>query len=384
MRELQTERELREGTKYASERIDEKTGAITTPIYQTAAFEFPEGEKYRYTRELNPTVEELNRKIAEAEKGEMGVSFSSGMAAISSVSLTVLKPGDKVLIHADTFARTLRFFKDFLGKFGVKTVVSPPGTENIIETMKSDKFNFVFIESISNPLLRVIDINEVSKVARESGALLVVDNTFATPVNENPLTMGADIVVHSASKFIAGHNDVIAGLAVGNKGLLEKVDMSRRTLGTSLDPHAAYLVIRGFKTLKIRMEAIQRNAIAIAEFLSEHPKVKKVYYPGLPTHEDYHLASKILRGYGGVLSFEIKGGREEAYKLINNLRVILRAQTVGGINSTISHPLTMSHRSLNAEEAKVAGINEGLIRLSVGIEDVNDLIEDLDSALKTL
>ncbi len=375
---------MREATKYVGETVDEKTGAITTPIYQTAAFEFPQGEKYRYSRELNPTVEELNRKIAEAEKAEMGVSFSSGMAAISSVAFTFLKPGDRVLIHADVFARTLRFFKDFLGKFGVRTDVVPPGTQSIVETLKGNKYDLVFIESISNPLLRVLDVEEISKVAKESGALVIVDNTFATPVNVNPIALGADIVVHSASKFIAGHNDVIAGLAAGRKELLEKVDMSRRTLGTSLDPHAAYLVIRGFKTLKIRMDAIQRNAIAIAEFLSEHPKVKRVYYPGLPTHEDYKLASRILRGYGGVLSFEIKGGREEVYKFINNLKVILRAQTLGGVNSTISHPLTMSHRSLTSEEAKMAGISEGLIRLSVGIEDVNDLMEDLDRALMSL
>jgi cystathionine gamma-synthase len=221
-------------------------------------------------------------------------------------------------------------------------------------------------------------------VVSEKGGILVVDNTFATPINENPADYGAHVIIHSASKFISGHNDVIAGLAAGKKDLMEKIDMTRRTLGTSLDPHAAYLVIRGFKTLKVRIEAIHRNAMAIAEFLSEHPKVKKVYYPGLPSHEDHSLARRLLRGFGGVLSFEIKGGREEVYKLMRNLKVILRAQTIGGINSTISHPLTMSHRTLTKDEAEIAGISESLVRLSVGIEDQNDLIEDLDNSLRSL
>ncbi|MGC9105797.1 MAG: aminotransferase class I/II-fold pyridoxal phosphate-dependent enzyme [Thermoprotei archaeon] len=375
---------MREATRIARETIDEKTGAITTPIYQTAAFDFPQGEKYRYSRELNPTVEELNRKIAEAEKTEMGVSFSSGMGAISSTAFALLKPGGRVLIHVDVFARTLRFFKDLLGRFGVQTVVTPPGNEKFLEFLNSGNFDLVFVESISNPLLRVMDVETISKVVSEKGGILAVDNTIATPINENPADFGAHVIIHSASKFISGHNDVIAGLAAGKKDLMEKIDMTRRTLGTSLDPHAAYLVIRGFKTLKVRMEAIHRNAMAIAEFLSEHPKVKKVYYPGLPSHEDHSLARRLLRGFGGVLSFEIKGGREEVYKLMRNLKVILRAQTIGGINSTISHPLTMSHRTLTKDEAEIAGISESLVRLSVGIEDQNDLIEDLDNSLRSL
>jgi len=192
------------------------------------------------------------------------------------------------------------------------------------------------------------------------------------------------VVIHSASKFISGHNDVIAGLAAGKRELMERIDQTRRTLGTSLDPHAAFLVIRGFKTLKVRMEAIERNAMALAEYLAEHPKVKKVYYPGLPSHETHDVAKRLLKGYGGVLSFEIKGGKEEAYRLMNNLKVILRAQTIGGVNSTISHPLTMSHRTLTKDEAQMAMISESLIRLSVGIEDQNDLIEDLDNALRSI
>ncbi|MCQ4336640.1 MAG: aminotransferase class I/II-fold pyridoxal phosphate-dependent enzyme [Sulfolobales archaeon] len=375
---------MREATKYVRETVDEKTGAITTPIYQTAAFDFPQGEKYRYSRELNPTVEELNRKIAEAERTEMGVSFSSGMGSISSTAFALLRPGSRVLIHVDVFARTLRFFKDLMGRFGVETVVTPPGNEKFVEALSSGKFDLAFVESISNPVLNVMDVETIGKTARESNVILVVDNTFATPTNLNPTVYGAHVVIHSASKFISGHNDVIAGLAAGKRELMERIDQTRRTLGTSLDPHAAFLVIRGFKTLKVRMEAIERNAMALAEYLAEHPKVKKVYYPGLPSHETHDVAKRLLKGYGGVLSFEIKGGKEEAYKLMNNLKVILRAQTIGGVNSTISHPLTMSHRTLTKDEAQMAMISESLIRLSVGIEDQNDLIEDLDNALRSI
>jgi len=373
---------LREGTKTTSEGFDEETGAITTPIYQTTSYVYPIGEKFRYSREVNPTVLKLAEKIAELEEAEIGVAFSSGMGSISSTFLTLARPGSKILIHRDMFGRTYKFFTDFLRSLGMEIDIANPG--EILEKAKSKKYDIVYVETISNPLVRVVDIPTLSKICRENGSILVTDATFSTPINQKPYVQGADIVLHSASKFIAGHNDVIAGLGAGSKELMTKIDLMRRTLGTSLDPHAAYLVIRGMKTLKIRMDVINSNAQKIAEFLSEHNKIKAVYYPGLKTHFDFEVAKRVLKGFGGVVTFDIKGTMNDALSLLNKVKVILPAQTLGGVNSTISHPATMTHRTLTPEERKIVGITDSMLRLSVGIEDVDDLIEDLDKALSTL
>lgn len=375
---------LRDSTRAVREDIDELTGAITTPIYQTTAYAFPQGEKYRYSRESNPTVLELARKIAELEEAEAGVAFSSGMGAIATTLLTLLKPNDSIIITMDLFGRTLRFISDFLTKWGIKVTVTPPGNSNFIEKLKEGKYNVIFIENITNPILRVMDVEEIAKISKEANSIFVVDSTFATPINQKPLKLGADIVIHSASKFIAGHNDVIAGLAAGKESLMNNIDLMRRTLGTSLEPFSAYLTIRGIKTLKIRMDTINRNAEQIAEFLQDHPKVTRVYYPGLKSHPDYSIAKRLLKGFGGVVSFEIKGGKEEALKVMKSVKVIIPAQSLGGVNSLISHPATMTHRTLTAEERKIVGVTDSLLRLSVGIEDVEDLIEDLDRALQSL
>ncbi|BDC18089.1 aminotransferase class I/II-fold pyridoxal phosphate-dependent enzyme [Acidianus sp. HS-5] len=371
---------MRDSTKAVKEYIEDSTKAITTPIYQTVAFMFPEGEKFRYSRESNPTTLELGKKIAELEGAEIGIAFSSGMGAITTTLLSLLSPGKSLLVTMDMFGRSLRFCKDFLSNWGVKVTISKPGNENLLELAKNH-FDVIFIENITNPLLRVINLPEISKIAKENNSLLVVDSTFATPINQKPIEFGADIVIHSASKFIAGHNDVIAGLSAGKEELMKNVDLMRRTMGTSLEPFPAYLVIRGMKTLKVRMDVINRNAEQIAEFLEDHPKVTRVYYPGLKSHPDNEIARKVLKGFGGVVSFEVRGGKEEAIKVMNSTKVIIPAQSLGGVNSLISHPPTMSHRTLTAEERKIIGINDSLLRLSVGIEDVEDLIEDLDQAL---
>ncbi|MCY0883277.1 MAG: aminotransferase class I/II-fold pyridoxal phosphate-dependent enzyme [Acidianus infernus] len=375
---------MKDSTKAVKEDIEDSTKAITTPIYQTAAFMFPEGEKFRYSREANPTTLELGKKIAELEGAEMGIAFSSGMGAITTTLFTLLTPGKSLLVTMDMFGRSLRFCKDFLVNWGVKVTISKPGNENLLEIAKRSHFDVIFVESITNPLLRVINLPELSKIAKENNSILVVDSTFATPINQKPIELGADIVIHSASKFIAGHNDVIAGLAAGKEELMKNVDLMRRTLGTSLEPFPAYLVIRGMKTLKIRMDVINRNAEQIAEFLEDHPKVTKVYYPGLKSHPDYEIARKVLKGFGGVVSFEVRGGKDEALKVMRSTKVIIPAQSLGGVNSLISHPPTMSHRTLTLEERKIIGINDSLLRLSVGIEDVEDLIEDLAQALSKI
>ncbi|BCU68236.1 hypothetical protein HS7_16730 [Sulfolobales archaeon HS-7] len=378
MQTSQKELKLRIGSKLVAEKIEPLTGAITTPIYQTTSFAFPVGEKYRYSRELNPTVERLNELVASIELGERGISFSSGMGAISTTVLSLIKPGDLVSLQMDIFGRTLRFFTDFLSKWGVKVKVVETGT---LPTDIIAKPNFVFVETITNPLLRVPDLERLCAESKENGITLIVDNTFATPINLNPLMYCNAIVVHSGSKFLIGHNDVIAGFVIGSGNAMNSIDLLRRTLGTSIDPHAAYMAIRGIKTLKVRMDAINQNSLALAEFLEDHPKVSKVIYPGLSSHPDYKRARRLLRGYGGVISFEVKGTGNDAISVMKKGNLIIPAQTLGGVNSVISHPATMSHRSLTAEERKKIGLTDTLLRLSVGIEDVEDLKEELDRML---
>lgn len=372
---------MKMSTRFISEEIDPATGAIVYPIYQTSAFLLPMGEKYRYSRESNPTTEQLANKISEIEGTEAGTAFSSGMGAITSTLLSMVVPGSRVLVGRDVFARTYKFITGFLSKWGVKVDIADPGTENIISKIREDT-DFILIEGITNPVLRVNDIPKISKRAREAGAILAVDSTFATPVNQKPAKLGADIVIHSASKFISGHNDVIAGVASGKKEHIGKIDEMRRNLGSSLDPHAAFLVLRGLKTLKVRMDAANKSAFIIAKYLEEAKGIKRVFYPGLESHPDHDVARSILNGYGGVVSFEMDGDESGALRLISKLDLITSANTLGGVNSTISHPKTMSHRGLSDEERSSAGISKECLRLSVGLEDTEDLIKDISNAIQ--
>ena len=371
---------MRMSTRFIREDIDPTTGAVTYPIYQTSAFLLPMGEKYRYSRELNPTTEQLAEKVSAIEGTEAGTAFSSGMGAITSTLLSLVSPGSRILVGRDVFARTYRFISGFLSKWGVNVDVADPGSENILGKIREDT-DLIIIEGLTNPILRVNNIPEISRKAKEAGAILAVDSTFATPVNQRPATMGADIVIHSASKFLSGHNDVIAGIAAGKKEYIRKIDDMRRNLGSSLDPHAAYLVLRGIKTLKVRMDAINKSAFMIAKYLEESGKIKRVIYPGLESHPDHDTARQIMDGFGGVVSFEVEGSEKDALELIGKLDLITSANTLGGVNSTISHPKTMSHRGLNDDERKLTGISDNLLRLSVGLEDPEDLINDLNGAI---
>ncbi len=351
---------------------------LTFPIYQTSSYIVPDGEKYRYSREYNPTVENICLKIKNIEHAESCNAFSSGMGAITTTLLSLINPGDRVLTHIDTFARSYHFFKDFLSKWGVKADISLPGTSNIVNSIKKDT-KLVFIESLTNPILRVNDIKEIGEKCRENDTILIVDSTLSTPVNINPLDLGANIVIHSASKFISGHNDVIAGFAAGDAELIEKVDSMRRTMGTSMDPNTAFLINQGFKTLELRMEKINRNAMEIAERLNENKNIENVIYPGLESHPDHELARKYMKGYSGVICFEIKNNVDSFFK---NLKTIVPANTLGGINTIIANPFTMSHRSLDEDEIKILNINKKFMRLSVGIENPDILVNDINNASK--
>ena len=319
---------LRMSTRFIREDIDPTTGAISYPIYQTSAFLLPMGEKYRYSRENNPTTEQFATKMSDIEGTEAGTAFSSGMGAITSTLLSLLKPCSRVLVERDVFARSYKFITGFLSSWGANVDVADPGTESILSAIRDDT-TLVLVEGITNPILRVNDLRAISKRTKESGSILAVDSTFATPVNQKPANLGADIVIHSASKFIEGHNDVIAGVATGNEEFISKIDNMRRNLGSSLDPHAAYLVLRGLKTLKVRMDAINKSAFMIAKFLEETGKVKRVIYPGLESHPDHNVARYILDGYGGVVSFEIEGSDREALEFISRLEMITSANTLG-------------------------------------------------------
>lgn len=356
------------------ESVDPNTGSLSFPIHQTSAFLMPEGERYRYSRELNPTVEELGRIIALLENTETATCFASGMGAISTTLLALCRPNSKVLIHKDTFARTYKFVTEFLVKWGVKAIVPELGNEAFVREAK--KADIVFLESLTNPILRVYDVEAVAKAVHSNNGLLVVDETFATPINQCSSDLGADVVIQSLSKFISGHNDVIGGSAAGSKHLMEKIDNFRRTLGTTMDPNTAFLTLRGIKTLKTRMSQINRSAMDIAENLGKIEGFSNILYPGLMNHPDRGISSRNLKGYGGVVTFDIniQGDPLEALK---KMSIITPANTLGGVNSTISHPSTMSHRSLSQEEKKALGISHETFRLSVGLEEPEDLIKDL-------
>jgi cystathionine gamma-synthase len=371
------------GSKY----FDPLTGAFIIPIFQSAIFTFPEGgsikvrgKPFKYSREDNPTVHFVERKIALLEGGEDCLLFSSGMAAISTILISLLKSGDNILIPKDLYGLTYILIKK-LSKFGIKVKTSNPGTENILNALSSE-IKIVILESMSNPLLYVYDIESISKKAIENSAFLIVDNTFLTSVNLQPLKLGADMVLYSATKYLNGHNDITAGAIIGKRSDIEKIWEWRRMIGGILDPNSAYLLDRGLKTLKIRMKKHEENAKEIAEYLQSNSKINKVYYPGLPSHPTYNIAKKILNGFGGVISFELKINTKKIPLFLKKLKIIKRAPSLGGMETLIMHPASSSHKDLPLKERLKLGITNNLLRLSVGLEDSNDIIEDLDQALR--
>jgi len=356
---------------------------LEVPIYLSAGFITPSLARiYLYSREANPTVTALEEKIAEIEGYPSAAAFSSGMSAISTIFLTLLKPGSKMVIQRDIFARTIVLARELSKKIGFKLIESSP--EEVISDVERWKPDVVFIESMSNPLLKVIDIYALSKLCREIGSILIVDNTIPTPINLKPSESGAHVVVHSASKYLGGHNDLIGGVAAGDPEIIEEVRDKRADLGTIMDPFTAFLVIRGLKTLHIRIQHHNRNAEELAKALEENKKVSRVYYPGLESHPSHSIARKILRGFGGIVSIEIKGDMEAALKFMRELKIAKPAGTFGGPETLVSHPATMSHRHYSKEEREMLGISDSLVRISVGLEDIEDIIEDIEEALSKI
>lgn len=378
---------------HSGEHFDATTGAVNTPIFQSSTFRFPtadertwEGElpegAYIYSRQGNPTVEASERKIAALESGDRALLFASGMAAISSTLLAYLEKGDGVVSQEDIYGGTYNLLRYHLAPLGFGVRFAPTADTDGLIAAIAPGTKVVWLESPTNPLLKLVDYPAVARAAHEQGAIVVLDNTFASPVNQRPLEAGVDIVMESGTKYLGGHSDLLAG-AVASNGLdLGPVWKKRVALGGALDPLAAFLLERGMKTLPLRMERHNRNAQAVAEHLRDHPLVEAVHHPGLPEHPQHALARRLMSGFGGMVSFEVKGGRRCAEKAMSSLQVVKMATSLGGVESLASMPLNSSHSALPAEERARLGIKDGLIRLSVGIEDLEDLQEDLDQALR--
>ncbi len=357
------------------------TGAITTPIWQTSTFVFDDYGKpkeHDYTRTSNPTRKALEDALAELEGGNAGFAFSSGMAAITTI-IHILKAGDHVIVCDDCYGGTYRLFSEIMTRFGLEfTFLRLDDEEKIQDAIKPNTM-LIWTETPSNPLLNITDLEMISKIAREQDILTVTDNTFSSPYFLKPVDFGIDLVMHSTTKYLNGHCDVIGGAVITTTDeLKEKVHFQLNGLGTGEAPFDAWLILRGIKTLPLRMEKHAANAIAVAEYLQDHPKVNEVFYPGLPSHKGHEIAKKQMNGFGGVVSFKLKG---DIRSFLNGLELFSLAESLGGADSLVEHAATMSHASMGEEGRKNAGITDDLIRLSIGLEDAEDLIADIGKGL---
>lgn len=364
---------------------DPSTGAIMTPIYQTSTYvqEAPATHKgYEYARSQNPTRTALEKALAEIENGKFGLAFSSGVAATDAV-IKLLEPGDEVVCGNDMYGGTYRLFTKVFEKFGIKFVYTDTTNSNNVAAAISPKTKLIWLETPTNPLMNVSDIAAIATIAKKAGALLCVDNTFASPCLQNPLDLGADIVMHSATKYLSGHSDVIQGaLVMNDPALRERLYFIQKSCGAVPGPMDCFLVLRGIKTLGVRMKAHCENGRAVAHFLRQHPAVAKVYWPGFEDHPQHAIAKKQMSDFGGMISFELKNQSvEEAKRVLSSTHLFSLAESLGGVESLINHPASMTHASIPREERIKNGLNDGLIRLSVGIEDSEDLIEDLRKAI---
>ena len=366
---------------HAGTHLDERTGGVNSPIYTSTAYAYPNptGENV-YPRYYNvPNQRVIARKLASLEKGEDGIVFGSGMAAISTLLLAHLKPGDHAVFQADLYGGTYHLVTSELTRFGVEVALARTLAE--FSAALRPNTRVLYVESPSNPLLRCVDLAAVAKLARERGVLSAIDNTFASPINQTPLEVGIDAVVHSGTKYLNGHSDVNAGVVVSSREVIRKVTACALSLGGMLDAQACYQLERGLKTLALRVRQQNENAGRLARFLQSHPTVGRVIYPGLPDHPDHALAARQMRGFGGMLSFEPRQP-SQVDRLLERLQLATPALSLGGVETLVTVPSRTSHRTLSPEERQQAGISDGLVRVSVGIEDIDDLIHDFDQALR--
>jgi cystathionine beta-lyase/cystathionine gamma-synthase len=372
-------------TIHGNQAHDPSTGAVMPPIYQTSTYAqtSPGVHKgYEYSRTANPTRTAVENAFASIENGEFGLAFGSGLAAIDCV-MKLLSPGDEVISTNDLYGGSYRIFTKIFENYGIKFHFTGMENAGNIEQHITEKTKLIWVETPTNPMMNIIDIVAVSAVAKKHQILLAVDNTFATPYLQNPLDLGADIVMHSATKYLGGHSDVVMGaLIVNDKELADKLYFIQNACGAVCGPMDSFLVLRGIKTLHVRMQRHCENGKAVAEYLANHPKIEKVYWPGFTSHPNHEIAKKQMKDFGGMVSFVTKGNNiKDAFKILENLKLFTLAESLGGVESLSGHPASMTHASIPKAEREKTGVVDSLIRLSVGIEDIEDLLADLDQAL---
>jgi cystathionine gamma-synthase len=372
--------------------LDKKNGPMATPIYQTATFEVADNDEqlrvtptdHFYTRYGNPTNTVAERTVAQLEGVDAALTFASGMGAITTTIMALLKSGDHIVAQRDIYGGATKFFTQWLPKMGIETT--------LVDTTEYDQHarairpntKLLYVESPTNPAVRVVDLKRVASLARQHNLISMIDATFGTPINQRPSEFGIDLIMHSGTKYLAGHADLICGVVAGRSDLIEKIRSTRTTLGNCMDPHASWMLIRGLKTLAVRVVRQNENALQVAEFLSQHAKVRRVHYPFLKSHPQYAVARQEMSGGGGMVSFEVEGTGEDARRASESMRLFTLAPSLGGVESLVSIPVLTSHAMITAAEREKMGVTEQMIRLSVGIENADDLIADLEHALQAV
>ncbi len=373
--------------------FEDALGSATVPIYQTSTFKFKnadhgaacfagESDGYIYTRIGNPTISALENQVAELENGFGGIAVSSGMAAVTTIYMALLGQGAHIVSSAAVYGPSRVVMEQHFSRFGVESTYVNSDNIELIKAAIKPNTKVIFIETPANPTMDITDLEAVAKLAHENNILLVVDNTFCSPYLQQPLELGADVVFHSVTKFINGHADIVGGIIVAKEeAIYKKLRAMMINMGCNMDPHQAYMVIRGLKTLAIRIDRSQENAMKIADYLESHPKIEWIKYPGLKSHPQYDLCCKQMKGFGSMISFEVKGGLNAGKVLMDNVELAILAVSLGGVETLIQHPASMTHSKMDKVSRESAGITDGLVRFSVGIENVEDIIADLDQAL---
>jgi cystathionine gamma-synthase len=380
---------------HAGEAHEKAGNAVTTPIFQTATYAFRDShelidymegniEREEYGRYGNPTQRTVECKLAALDGGEAALLFSTGMCAITTTLLAMLGKGNHVVLTEDGYRRTRQFCRSLLHRLGIECTFVKTGNYEALEAAIRPTTRLIFSESPTNPHLRVMDLERLVVIGREHNVKIAIDSTFATPYNQRPLDFGIDLVIHSATKYLGGHNDLMAGVVVGSRGLVSAIRDMQAMLGGITDPHTAYLLLRGVKTLGLRIRKQNENGMAVARFLEGHPHVRRVYYPGLSSHPDYKVACEQMKGFGGVVSFEIDGDMKTTSTFIDRLHIPYIAPSLGGVETLIEQPALMSYFEMTSEDRMAIGIVDELVRLSLGVEDADDLIADLDQALSNI
>ncbi len=378
---------------HAGEPRKKYADSLTTPIIQTSTYTFKNSkaiedytkkgkEHFEYGRYGNPTAKIAEKRLADLEGAEDCVVFSSGMSAITTTILSLVQSGDHIVITDDSYKKTLEFCRSYLKQFAIDCTIVPFGDYEVMEKAIRKNTRFIFSESPTNPYLNIFDLVKIKKIAKKHNVLTLIDSTFATPYNQRPIEWGMDIVLQSCTKYLAGHNDILAGAVLGKESFIEKIRDLHKSMGGTIDPHCCYLLLRGLKTFPLRVKYQNESALRVAEWLEAHPAIRRVYYPFLPSHRQYEVAIQQMEGGGGVVSFDIKGNMADSKRLLDRLRLMHIGPSFGGVESLITHPALVSYYDYSRKQRYALGITDTLFRLAVGIEDTEDLIADLDGALR--